>query len=118
MHPPRHMPRPRRRPCSGEAARSVRRRTRVRGLYRATVGVQVVDEDGGSRVELVLYLGRLRGEGDVLHPIVGPLTRDERLDDAAQGVRTEQAVWNEHDRAVSMLSPRLPACLAEVGAYV
>ena len=108
VHPPPTFPDPSGGHTPGRRLRSGRRRTRVRGLDRTAVARLVVDEDGRPRVELVLHLAHFRGERDLLHPIVGPLTRDERFDDPAQSVRTEQAVRNDHDRAVSVLLPRLP----------
>ena len=82
--------------------RSARAPARASGLYRATVSGLGIDEDRGARVELVLHLVDFRGERDLLYPIVGPLTRDERFEDPAQRVRTEQAMWNDHDRAASV----------------
>ena len=88
----------------------------VRGLDRTIVTRLVVNEDGSPRVELVLHLADFRGERNLLYPIVGPLTRDERFDDPAQRVRTEQAVRYDHDCAVSMLSPGLPETITIDGS--
>src|SRR5215471_17146997 len=73
------------------------------GLNGATLGVLVVDEDRSPCVELLVHLEDFCGQRDVLGAIVGPFAGHERFDDPAQGLRTQQAVGNDHSNATSAL---------------
>src|SRR5262249_11507555 len=75
----------------------------MEGLNGATLGVLVIDYDRSSCVELLLHLEDLRGQRDFLDAIVGPFAGHERLDEPAQGVRTQQAVGNDHGSMTSAL---------------
>ena len=83
-------------PCAqrrhGRDLLSRRLRELIRGLNRPTVGGLVVDDDRGSRVELVPYLPDFGGKRDFMDTIVSALTGHECFDDAAQGFRTEHSV--------------------------
>jgi hypothetical protein len=93
--------------CSRKGLRSEIAGALVRGLYRATVGGLVIDDDRRARVEWLLHLEDLRGERDVLSTVVSTLTGDECFDDAAQGVGTEPPVGNKHGYEGAFLWPAL-----------
>src|SRR5262249_31487320 len=80
-----------------------RLRALIRGLDRTTVRGLIVDDDRGARVELVAYLCDFGRERNLVETIVGPFAGDERFDDAAQGVGTQQAVRNNHRRDAPLL---------------
>src|SRR5262249_51083798 len=94
-------------PCAqhrpGRDQRSLRLRELVRGLDRPTVRGLVVDDNRGARVELVPDLPYFGREWNLVETVVGPLARNVRFDDAAQGFRTQYAVRNDHRRDASLL---------------
>jgi hypothetical protein len=94
--------RPRQVTCSSLAASGMGREL-VRGLNRTTLGGLVVDEDRSPYVELLVHLADFRGQRDFLSAVVSPFAGHERFDDPAQGVRTQQAVGNDHGSAASAL---------------
>src|SRR5262247_904486 len=75
----------------------------MEGLNCATLGVFVIDYDRSPCVELLLHLEDFRGQWDFLGAIVGPFAGHERFDEPAQGVRTQEAVRNDHGNATSAL---------------
>ena len=83
--------------------------TLVCRLDRPTVCGLIVDDDRGARGELVPDLRDFGREWDFVDTIVGPLARDERFDDAAQGFRTQHAVRNHHRRDASLLRTAPPS---------
>src|SRR5262245_13442835 len=99
----RDMTHPRVQHCHGRALLSRRLRALICRLDRATIRGLVIDDDRGARVELVAYLCDFGRERNLVETIVGPFARDERFDDAAQGVGTQHAVRNHHRRDASWL---------------
>ena len=92
------------RPVVPRRSRLSRRfRELIRGLDRPTVGGLVVDDDRGSRIELVPDLPDFDREWDFVDTVVGPLARDERFNDAAQSFRAQHAVRNHHSRDAYLL---------------
>ena len=68
----------------------------VLGLHRPTAGFLVVDDDRGTRFELLPYLHDFGFERDGMFAVVGTLSGHERFNDAAQGFGTEHLVGNDH----------------------
>jgi hypothetical protein len=96
-----------RRACDGLSLLSRMIREVVPGLSRTTLRGLVIEEHRRPGVELVPDLPDFRGERDVLEAIVGAFAGHEGFDDAAQGVRTEHAVGNQHGHEGSFLSTAL-----------
>src|SRR5262245_22679808 len=89
------------RPGRDQGSRSLREL--LRWLDRPTVRGLVVDDNRGARVELVPDLPYFGREWNLVETVVGPLARNVRFDDAAQGFRTQHAVRNDHRRDASWL---------------
>src|SRR4029453_1891776 len=71
-------------------------RSLMRGLNRAALGVFVINEDRCPCVKLLLDLEDFCRQRDVLDAVVSSFAGHERLDDTAQGFRTEQMMGNHH----------------------